>query len=431
MYLNSKSYEKKYLKYKNKYLTLKKQLGGECNPIPGPEDIDVVTQENLLSYNPDERITIQGKCYNVKGLYEWIIGQKNNSIPDTRQQITYVERQQLIDAYQRIVPPAIIQEDDEVPSGFFENYVDSDDVDDDWGVPPPGNVQYSPPVNVQYPPVVNQREFRANTNIFTLGDYCDFFYQLTMYENITIIKNENLEIRNMSIDENCLNNLTSLKTINLNFNNDVRVTFDYDASSQNAITNDTLETFKLKTNSMQAIPPRMFVNLNLLTSIDLSYNRITEMYRESFINLPVLQNLNLSNNQISEIPRDLFQNLQTLKNIDLNNNQISILPNKLFKNLSNLETITLINNQLTIIPDKLFKNLPKLRTLHLSHNQIGTISMRTFMNLPVIHIIGLSGNRINTIERNSFVNLCPEVTIVLQDSTLSVSNRQNIGYKYI
>ena len=429
MHINLKSYTniKNHLSTKDTLLyggskgTL--LYGGECVPLPNPEEEDISAQ-NLLDLCPDERITIQGKCYNVKGLYKWIIGQKNNSIPDTRNQITYVERQQIIDAYQRIVPPAIIQEDDEVPSGFFENYVDSDDVDDDWGVPPPGNVQYSPPV-------VNQREFRANTNIFTLSDYCDFFYQLTMYENITIIKNENLEIRNMSIDENCLNNLTSLKTINLNFNNDVRVTFDYDASSQNAITNDTLETFKLKTNSMQAIPPRMFVNLNLLTSIDLSYNRITEMYRESFINLPVLQNLNLSNNQISEIPRDLFQNLQTLKNIDLNNNQISILPNKLFKNLSNLETITLINNQLTIIPDKLFKNLPKLRTLHLSHNQIGTISMRTFMNLPVIHIIGLSGNRINTIERNSFVNLCPEVTIVLQDSTLSVSNRQNIGYKYI
>ena len=419
MYLNSKSFEKKYLKYKNKYSTLKKQLGGECNPIPDLEDVDVVTQENLLSYHPDERITIQGKCYNVKGLYEWIIGQKkNNSIPDTRKQITHVERQQLIDAYQRIVPPEIIQEDDEVPSAFFENYVDNDDVDsnDDWGVPPP---------------VFNQREFRANTNKFTLLGYCDFFYLHIPSEDLTIIKNENLEIRNMSITENCLDNLTNLKTINLNFSNMVSVTFDYDVSSQNAITNDTLETFKLKTNSMQAIPPRMFVNLNLLTSIDLSYNRITELYRESFINLPVLQDLNLSNNEISEIPRDLFQNLQTLKNIDLNNNQISVLPNKLFKNLSNLEVITLINNELTIIPDKLFKKLRKLHTLHLGRNQIRTIFMNTFMNLPVIHIIGLSGNRITKIERNSFVNLNPDVTIVLLDTTLSESNKQNIGYQYI
>jgi hypothetical protein len=28
----------KYLKYKKKYINLKKQIGGECNPPPNPED---------------------------------------------------------------------------------------------------------------------------------------------------------------------------------------------------------------------------------------------------------------------------------------------------------------------------------------------------------------------------------------------------------
>jgi Leucine-rich repeat (LRR) protein len=428
MYLNSKSYKKKYLKYKNKYFTLKKQLGGDCNPLPEPEDQDPITLDNLMNLGQDERITIKGKCYDVRGLYGWIIRQNKKSVPDTRMPITDFEKQQIIDAYLRIESPEeriireaadIIQEnDDNIPSEVFDNYYE--DEDNDWVVP-----------DVVHSPVFNQREYRANTNKFTLLGYCDFFYINIASEDLTIIKNENLEIHNLSITENCLDNLTSLKTIDLNFNNYVRVTFDYDVSSQNAITNDTLETFKLKTNSMQAIPPRMFVNLNLLTSIDLSYNKIREIYRESFINLPVLQVLNLSNNEISEIPRDLFQNLQTLKNIDLNNNEISILPNKLFKNLSNLEVITLINNQLTIIPDKLFKNLPKLRALHLSHNQISTISMNTFMNLPVIYIIGLSGNKINKIERNSFVNLNSKVMVVLQNSILNESNKQNIGYEYM
>ena len=61
MYLNSKSFEKKYLKYKNKYLTLKKQLGGakgtlhggDCHPLPDEEDVDVDyinDEDNLISF---------------------------------------------------------------------------------------------------------------------------------------------------------------------------------------------------------------------------------------------------------------------------------------------------------------------------------------------------------------------------------------------
>ena len=81
MYLNSKSYEKKYKKYKNKYQILKSQLGGakgtlyggDCDPLPNPEEEDFVSKENLLDLCPEERITIQNKCYEVRSLYRWII----------------------------------------------------------------------------------------------------------------------------------------------------------------------------------------------------------------------------------------------------------------------------------------------------------------------------------------------------------------------
>ena len=83
MYLNS-NYEKKYKKYKNKYQILKSQLGGEkknlltkvpsvnggnCEPLPNPEEEDISTAQNLLDLCPEERITIQNKCYEVRGLY--------------------------------------------------------------------------------------------------------------------------------------------------------------------------------------------------------------------------------------------------------------------------------------------------------------------------------------------------------------------------
>ncbi len=99
------NYEKKYLKYKNKYLTLKNQYsnilsGGECDPLPHPEDEDIITTENLFILNPSERISIQNTCYAVRSLYEWIINRNHNRLPGTFALITPVERQRLIQAYQ-------------------------------------------------------------------------------------------------------------------------------------------------------------------------------------------------------------------------------------------------------------------------------------------------------------------------------------------
>jgi hypothetical protein len=109
MYFNSKNYEKKYKKYKSKYQILKYQVeknilnggakgtlhGGECVSLPNPEEDDIISRENLLDLCPDERITIQNKCYNIKNLYEWIITGDNNSLPGTITMITVEEKQKL------------------------------------------------------------------------------------------------------------------------------------------------------------------------------------------------------------------------------------------------------------------------------------------------------------------------------------------------
>ena len=95
MYLNSKSYKKKYLKYKKKYQILKNQIsgmqnilnGGECDLLPNPEEEDFITQ-NLLDLCPGERITIQNKCYDVEGLHTWIIEGNKKKLPITQTEIT-------------------------------------------------------------------------------------------------------------------------------------------------------------------------------------------------------------------------------------------------------------------------------------------------------------------------------------------------------
>ena len=110
MYINSKSYEKKYKKYKSKYNRLKIQIGGECILLPNPEEEDF-TSNNLLDLCPDERITIQNKCYEVKALYQWIIERNNIRLPDTQIIITEEEKKRLIQVYKALPKPNILTRD--------------------------------------------------------------------------------------------------------------------------------------------------------------------------------------------------------------------------------------------------------------------------------------------------------------------------------
>ena len=78
MYLNSKKYEKKYKKYKNKYQILKSNIsgvllpkvpsvnGGACDPLPNPDEEDLFTTQNLLDLCPDGKGTFWRKNYNTK-----------------------------------------------------------------------------------------------------------------------------------------------------------------------------------------------------------------------------------------------------------------------------------------------------------------------------------------------------------------------------
>ena len=67
------SLKQKYLKYKNKYLVLKNQLGGECNPKPTKDYEDLFRFSNLLDLPPDNRITVNTPCYNIRDIYKYVI----------------------------------------------------------------------------------------------------------------------------------------------------------------------------------------------------------------------------------------------------------------------------------------------------------------------------------------------------------------------
>ena len=127
MYINSslKNYEQKYKKYKKKYKILKSHIsgtllnggakgtllnggakgtlnGGDCSPLPNPEEDDFSTTNSLLDLCPEERITIQNKCYEVRSLYRWIITDNKSILPGIQITITEEEKQRLIQEYDEL-----------------------------------------------------------------------------------------------------------------------------------------------------------------------------------------------------------------------------------------------------------------------------------------------------------------------------------------
>ena len=103
-------YKNKYIKYKNKYINLKNQLGGECNPLPKMTDSEHITLDEYGNRSPNERITIHGLCYFVDELFNWIINLNNNETP-YRTQVSDIDRQRIINAYNILHPnnPYIVQ----------------------------------------------------------------------------------------------------------------------------------------------------------------------------------------------------------------------------------------------------------------------------------------------------------------------------------
>ncbi|XP_035789195.1 protein flightless-1-like isoform X2 [Anopheles albimanus] len=122
-----------------------------------------------------------------------------------------------------------------------------------------------------------------------------------------------------------------------------------------------------------AIPSDLF-ELEELTTLDLSYNRLKEV-PEGLEKTKSLLVLNLSNNQIEAIPPSLFINLTDLLFLDLSNNKLETLPPQT-RRLSNLQTLILNNNPLELFQLRQLPSLQNLVCLQMRNTQ------RTINNFP-------------------------------------------------
>ncbi|XP_062597980.1 toll-like receptor 4 [Saccostrea cucullata] len=127
---------------------------------------------------------------------------------------------------------------------------------------------------------------------------------------------------------------------------------------------------------------------------------ISPRFFEDFKNL---SHLDLSNNVLGEtiendINGDIFQNLRMLTSLNLTRNRIAHLPANIFRNLIYLENLNLSFNSLSTFTLPL-ENMVNLKYLDLSNNQISTMNKTTRTTLDAISknktfSLNLKGNRL-------------------------------------
>ncbi|CAH2037058.1 unnamed protein product, partial [Iphiclides podalirius] len=196
--------------------------------------------------------------------------------------------------------------------------------------------------------------------------------------------NNSIELLDLSnnvieiVEETAFVTCTSLRELNLAQNN-ITFTFALPPSLQIAI---------LKINTLYHWPTFP----SGITYIDLSYNRLSDMYDESNVEFDNLEILNIGGNQIKEI--NMEKKLPKLFSLDISYNFIKDVPKCLSSQiLPKLEELRMDGNP---VEDIYFKNILSLKNLYLNDmNKLVTVKDKAFSN-----VIGRGDETAN--ERNCF-----------------------------
>ncbi|KAK3942680.1 hypothetical protein QBC46DRAFT_256043 [Diplogelasinospora grovesii] len=154
-----------------------------------------------------------------------------------------------------------------------------------------------------------------------------------------------------------------------------------------------LETLDLHGNMLIALPMGLR-RLKLLTSLNLSQNRLANNCLEVISQLTSLRDLKLGGNLLYGPLDPCFSNLENLEILDLHGNNISSLPSN-FGNLSRLRILNISENPFETLPFDILATLP-LTELTARKNQLsGTLIQETVEALPTLQSLDVSSNQLS------------------------------------
>ncbi|XP_063060764.1 toll-like receptor 13 [Engraulis encrasicolus] len=194
---------------------------------------------------------------------------------------------------------------------------------------------------------------------------------------------------------------------------------------------------------LQKVPQNLPVTL---TTIDISFNKITAIKIHNFQNLVHLEILNISHNNISCVERGAFRSLLSLTQLNLNGNHLIKITNELFSGLTNLKVILMEFNNISTIAPSAFSIFSKLecvklsgnnlrnitnlqpifqretlKELHIAHNNIAHFQSTDISNSSLhLQILNLSSNPISIFRITT--NIFPNLTAIDLSFCFSVPN---------
>ncbi|ELR06063.1 hypothetical protein VC83_07332 [Pseudogymnoascus destructans] len=160
-----------------------------------------------------------------------------------------------------------------------------------------------------------------------------------------------------------------------------------------------LETLDLHGNTLISIP-RGLRRLEMLTTLNLSNNKLQNDCFEIISQIPSLRDLKIANNLLCSEASSGLLSLVNLEVLDLHSNQLSSLPAG-FGDLVRLRVLNLSENTFTSLPFNAFQRLP-LTELTVANNKLcGTLIQSNAAEFPKLRTLDISGNSIKSISSGS------------------------------
>ena len=237
--------------------------------------------------------------------------------------------------------------------------------------------------------------------------------------------------------------LTRLRKLAIHTHNSDWPSLSLEPDYESLVGLDLLETLDLTYNNLHRLPRGFLCTLVNLKTVNVSHNSIEDLVdlglssfsiqdNETSSTLssmsenceisPELETLIISNNGLkSATPGALSALSGKLNRLVLSRNQISVLVEDTFLHLEHLEHIDLSFNKLAALPPKVFQHTPKLASIHLSNNTLGTISFEVFKGLDKLQVLNLSGNSLdeNWVRPGVFAGLHSLVVLDLSSNHMS------------
>uniref|UniRef100_A0ABI7W662 Ig-like domain-containing protein n=1 Tax=Felis catus TaxID=9685 RepID=A0ABI7W662_FELCA len=177
-----------------------------------------------------------------------------------------------------------------------------------------------------------------------------------------------------------------------------------------------LQEVYLNNNELTAIPSLGAASSHVV-SLFLQHNKIRSVEGSQLKAYLSLEVLDLSSNNITEIRSACFPQGLHIRELNLASNRIGSLESGAFDGLSrSLVMLRLSKNRITQLPVKAFK-LPRLTQLHLESNSLVEVNSGSLYGLSALQQLHLSGNSITRINRDGW-SFCQR----LQELVLSFNN---------